>query len=54
MPIYEFECKKCNSICELLVSINEKPQCKDCGLELNKLFSATHGYVKGTSNPCKN
>lgn len=59
MPIYEFVCENCDiankepEVKELFVSMIEKPVCDVCGQELTKLFSATKGYVRGTTNPVK-
>jgi putative FmdB family regulatory protein len=41
MPIYEFSCKECSSVFEVLVrSQNEKVSCPSCnGTEVSKLFS---------------
>ncbi len=41
MPIYEYECKKCNKRFETLVMGSEKPECPKCGSRsLAKQFSA--------------
>ena len=41
MPLYEFECKKCNEELEIVVGLeNEDPPCPECGGELLKLISA--------------
>ncbi len=40
MPIFEFKCKKCGEVFELLVRANEKPACPKCkGKRLEKLIS---------------
>ncbi len=44
MPIYEYVCKKCGEVTELLVLGNaETPACKGCGSEeIVKLMSAAN------------
>ncbi|MGI9468629.1 MAG: FmdB family zinc ribbon protein [Rubripirellula sp.] len=41
MPLYEFECKSCDSVVEVLVrSTSETKACPDCGnVELKRLLS---------------
>ncbi len=42
MPIYEYECKNCKKISEILVFSSVEPKCPKCGSkELKKLISAT-------------
>ncbi|QDT11537.1 FmdB family zinc ribbon protein [Planctomycetes bacterium K23_9] len=43
MPLYEYECKKCDSTVEVLVrSRDEQAECPDCGgKKLTRLMSAT-------------
>lgn len=65
MPIYEFICKSngCTEnqftppnnykIIELLVKFNEEPNCSVCQKKLEKLISASKGYVKGTETPTR-
>ena len=50
MPIYEYKCKKCNAVSEVLVFTKEETlQCKSCGsTELLKLISA-HNTVQSSS-----
>ena len=41
MPIYEYECKKCDTKFETLVLGEEKVECPECGDEkVEKLFSS--------------
>jgi putative FmdB family regulatory protein len=43
MPIYEYECKKCNTVFEIIVSSSslEDVKCEKCGSsEVRKLISA--------------
>ena len=48
MPIYEFECSKCDDIQEILLGINEKPPKKcECGGKLKKLISLSSFQLKG-------
>lgn len=44
MPIYEFSCKKCGEVTEVLViGKSETPACKQCGSEdVVKLISAAN------------
>lgn len=54
MPIFEYKCKDCSEISELLIfnEKKEKPLCKKCGSEnLEKLFSSFSSQVKNSS-PC--
>ncbi|MCD0463571.1 FmdB family zinc ribbon protein [Roseiconus lacunae] len=43
MPLYEYDCSKCNHQVEVLVrNSEEKPECPECGgHELVRLMSAT-------------
>ena len=48
MPIYEFECDKCDDIQEILLGINEKlPKKWECGGKLKKLISLSSFQLKG-------
>ncbi|MEC8556066.1 MAG: zinc ribbon domain-containing protein [Planctomycetota bacterium] len=54
MPLYEYDCKDCNSTVEVLVrSQEEKPECPDCGsVKLKKILSvAAAPNMNGTSLP---
>lgn len=55
MPLYEYECKSCNDVVELLVRSPEDPvECPDCGdQELQRVaFSVPASpAVKGKSLP---
>ena len=49
MPIYEFKCKKCDKIKEVLVLGSDKePKKCECGGELEKLVSHSSFHLKGT------
>ncbi len=40
MPIFEYRCRTCNAVCELLVRGGAAPACESCGSEdLEKLLS---------------
>ncbi|MCD6119118.1 zinc ribbon domain-containing protein [bacterium] len=43
MPLYEFQCEKCGSIEELLVSFSEANSgdlvCENCGGKIKRIFS---------------
>ena len=58
MPIYEYECKKCKEITEILDITGlkkEKIKCPACGsYKLEKIFSVTNvGKSKNTTSRCK-
>ncbi|MBO5254317.1 MAG: zinc ribbon domain-containing protein [Opitutales bacterium] len=41
MPIFEYRCKKCNEVFEILIRSNEKPVCPSCkSKRLEKLISS--------------
>lgn len=50
MPIYEYECKKCNKIHEVIQKFSDDPlkNCPDCGGEVRKLISPSTFILKGT------
>lgn len=50
MPIYEYECKKCNAHTEVLQKFSDKPltKCRKCGGRLEKLLSAPAIQFKGS------
>ncbi len=50
MPIYEYRCKKCGKIFEVLQKINEEPltQCIECKSPVEKLISASSFQLKGS------
>lgn len=60
MPIYEYICttKSCvdskdDKVIALLVSMDEKPTCTECGTQLKRILSACKGRVTGSINPVK-
>ena len=50
MPIYEYRCKKCGKITEVLQKITDPPlkKCKFCGGKLIKLISNNSFILKGS------
>jgi len=49
MPIYEYECRKCNKVTEAWQSMSEEPltTCSACKGELKKLISSSSFQLKG-------
>lgn len=49
MPIYEYECKSCKKIKEVLQRITDEPltTCPDCSGTLKKLLSVSAFHLKG-------
>src|SRR5512136_3093918 len=50
MPIYEYQCRRCNNVFELLHKMDEdcKVVCPKCMVPAKKLISATNFVLKGT------
>ena len=50
MPIYEYQCKKCESVFEILQGFNDKPatKCEECGGRLKRLISVSAFHLKGS------
>jgi len=50
MPIYEFECRACGKITEVMQKISDAPleKCPECGGEVAKKMSMTSFSLKGT------
>ena len=50
MPIYEYECTKCNEQFEVMQKITDDPltKCSSCGGELKKLITNTSFVLKGS------
>ena len=50
MPIYEYKCKKCGSILEILQKLNDPPleKCPECGGLLKKVISPPAIQFKGS------
>jgi putative FmdB family regulatory protein len=64
MPIYEYRCRKCGQIIEVMQSIHDRPlrKCRSCSGSLEKMISRTafllkgggwyaEGYTKGGGKP---
>ena len=50
MPLYEYQCKKCNAHTEVMQKMTDKPltKCRKCGGRLEKLLSAPAIQFKGS------
>ena len=50
MPIYEYECRKCNAHVEAFQKVSDKPltKCRKCGGKLEKKISAPAIQFKGS------
>lgn len=50
MPIYEYQCRKCNAHNEVMQKMTDKPltKCIKCGGRLEKQWSSTSFQLKGT------
>lgn len=50
MPIYEYECRRCNAQVEVMQKMADKPllKCTKCGGRLEKQWSSTSFQLKGT------
>jgi putative FmdB family regulatory protein len=50
MPIYEYECRKCQAHIEVFQKFSDKPiaKCRKCGGRLEKLLSASAIRFKGS------
>lgn len=50
MPIYEYQCRKCQAHVEILQKITDKPltKCRKCGGRLDKQWSSTSFQLKGS------
>jgi putative FmdB family regulatory protein len=50
MPLYEYKCKRCSHVVEIMHGINDKPvrECPECGGELKKLISQSSFHLKGS------
>ncbi len=50
MPIYEYQCRKCNEVFEIFHKIDEdcNPACPKCLGQAKKLISATNFILKGS------
>jgi putative FmdB family regulatory protein len=50
MPLYEYECTKCNHQTEIFQSITDKPitKCELCNGKMKKLISQSSFHLKGS------
>lgn len=50
MPIYEYQCKKCEKIFEELQGFNDKPlkKCSECGGKVERMISLSAFHLKGS------
>lgn len=50
MPIYEYKCKKCEGVFEILHGFNDKPpkKCEECGGKLERMISLSAFHLKGS------
>ena len=50
MPIYEYECSKCQAHFEVMQKMTDKPlkKCRECGGRLEKQWSPTSFQLKGS------
>jgi putative FmdB family regulatory protein len=50
MPVYEYECTKCNKQFEIMQKISDDPltSCSECGGDLKKLITNTSFVLKGS------
>jgi len=49
MPIYEYRCRKCGQVSEVMQSIHSRPlrKCRSCSGSLEKIISRTAFLLKG-------
>lgn len=49
MPIYEYQCKKCEETVEILQKVDEEPlqKCEKCGGSLSKLVTSSTFHLYG-------
>jgi len=50
MPLYEYECTKCNNHTEIFQRVSDKPiaRCKKCNGRMKKLISQSSFHLKGS------
>ena len=50
MPLYEYKCRHCDHVFEVLQKINAEPlqECISCGGSVEKLISSTSFQLKGS------
>lgn len=57
MPIYEYNCKKCNTVSEFLVGISQEEEikCKKCGSkDVQKIMSRSGVVNADSGGGCEN
>ena len=49
MPIYEYKCRKCGQVTEVIQKFSDRPlrKCRDCSGRLDKLVSRSSFMLKG-------
>jgi putative FmdB family regulatory protein len=49
MPIYEYQCEKCEDVSEAIQKFSDEPltECKECGGKLKKMISSGSFHLKG-------
>ena len=50
MPVYEYQCRSCGKLHEIMQRYTDEPitKCPECGGEMKKLISNTSFVLKGT------
>jgi len=50
MPVYEYKCKKCNKITEIMQKFSDEPlkSCQYCSGEVEKIISQSSFVLKGS------
>ncbi|MBP2675726.1 MAG: zinc ribbon protein [Deltaproteobacteria bacterium] len=50
MPIYEYQCKKCEKVIERIHGMNDNPsvKCPDCGGKAARRMSSSSFHLKGS------
>lgn len=47
MPLYDYECQKCEITEERISSVNETVYCQNCGEPMKRLMPFSHGINMG-------
>jgi len=50
MPIYEYQCRKCEAVVERIQGMNDKPlsKCPSCGGKVDRMMSSGAFVLKGS------
>jgi putative FmdB family regulatory protein len=50
VPIYEYRCRKCDSVVERIQGLNDRPlsKCPSCGGKVERLMSSGAFHLKGS------